>query len=108
MIKKKVTDENRADGTEGVQRCVMRFVLDLSQVAKEDLPERFKGGPLIIPLEKGQFECDYDVIESEMPAEFVKKWRDYSEEPGKEMKWPLGINESHLARMPDGAILRDA
>ena len=100
--------DKRSVGQSEVDGLVRRFVLDMSKVAKEDLPERFQGGPLIIPLMEGQFECDYDVIESELPADFVKKWHDFSNEPGKEMGWPLGINDFHLERMPAGAILRNA
>ena len=91
-----------------VEGLVKRYILDLSQVAKEDLPERFIGGPVIIPLREGLFECDYDVIEDELPRYFIEKWRSFSDEPGKIKDWPLGINKDHLKRMPEGAILRDA
>ena len=109
-----MTKENEDKKTEtplsqsAVEGLVKRYILDLSQVAKKDLPERFKGGPLMIPLRKGQYECDYDVIEEELPSLFVDKWRGFSDMPGKTKEWPLGINDEHLERMPDGAILRDA
>jgi len=100
--------KSETSATSPLHSGVKRYVLDLSQVAKEDLPERFVGGPLIIPMREGQFECDYDVIEEELPSDFVNRWRGFSDEPGKTKEWPLGVNKSHLERMPDGAILRDA
>jgi len=109
-MEKKETDsrEEQMPKASDVDLGVMRYVLDLSQVNKKDLPERFRGGPLVIPLREGRFKCDYDVVEAELPVDVVKKWRDFSKEPGKKMDWPLGINKSHIERMPDGAILRDA
>lgn len=52
----------------------MRFFLDLTNAVK---PKFWKDGdPLMLPCETGTHHLDYDIIESELPADFVAKMRE--------------------------------
>lgn len=104
------TEEKTEKTAEGSNAGVRRFVLDMSKVKKEDLPERFKGLRLI-PLVEGQYESDYDVVMDELPPDVAKSCKELAAkmQPHRNRPdWPLGIDESHVNRMPEGAFIRFA
>lgn len=106
MTEKTETDELIASP---LQSGVRRYVLDLSNVKFDDLPERFRNGPMRIPMVEGQHESDYDVVMDELPPEVAEEWKKYSiaKKPAMRKDWPLGVDNSHLDRCP-GAVIFDA
>ena len=104
---KKAENEKTVSGH--LKRGVRRYILDLSNVKPDDLPERFKGGPMRIPMVEGQYENDYDVVMEELPPKFAKEWKSYSvkKKPAMRQDWPLGVSDHHLDRCL-GAIVLDA
>jgi hypothetical protein len=71
--KEMIQEENKE-----IKRCNMKekFYLILSQEFLENRPE----WPDKIPLVKGKYECEYDVVESELPLDFVAERRKISKE----------------------------
>ena len=85
-----------------------RYVLDLTNAK---LPNWFpEWCPRVMPLRKGQYFKDFDVIEEEMPPGWKgKMWMHYRR-VGRgfqtdRMVFPIGVDKH---RLPKGAVIKEA
>ena len=109
MTDKKKQGDSEELTARPLQSLVKRYILDLSNVKPGDLPERFKNGPMQIPMVEGHYENEYDVVMDELPPEIAEKWKKYSiaKKPAMRQDWPLGVSSHHLDRCR-GAVILDA
>lgn len=92
----------------------MRFILDISKAKKPAFWE--EGDPVLLPCENGKNLTTYDLIESELPHEFVEKMRGrlmkIKGPDGKPYHYgsakmlPVGIDAEEIVE--NGGVLREA
>ena len=92
-----------------------KYILDLTHCPV--LPPLFqiKGSPLLILCRKGQFECDYDVLEKELPPGIYEKWRKHLKVSirykGKSLEEKKQIDSKPIGfkihTLPKGAVIRE-
>lgn len=92
----------------------MRYILDISKATKPAWWEA--GDPVLLPCKDGAHYTTYDLIEKELPAEFIKKIRAYlyglKLPDGRPYHYasvkrlPIGIDAEEVVK--HGGVLREA